>query len=345
MSTRARTVWVGGVSSVVLLVTCSAVPVPYVALGPGSAFNVIGQAQGHQVITFTGEDIPAAAAEQPSGRLDMLTVTIISEIPMLVAVALWATGTHDMAPREEYFPPGKSVEEVNQQNAQMFIDSQSNAEIEALRYLGYPNVVYVGDIPANSPSAGILQPQDQITAVDGKPVTDYNSLRSVMSTTKPGQVVTVTVLRNGESVDEKVTLGSNPSVGTQGVLGVNVAERPVAPFDIHIALSDIGGPSAGLMFTLGIIDRLTPGSLSGGKNIAGTGTMNLDGTVGAIGGVRQKEITARRAGANVFLIPAANCAEGLTSVPRGLELVKVSTLDDAMAAVTSLSKGGTPPGC
>jgi PDZ domain-containing protein len=345
LSVRARTLWVGCVLSFALLILCAAVPVPYVALGPGSTFNVIGDAQGHQVITFTGNDIPAATAEQPDGHLNMLTITIVSQIPMLEAIGLWATGNYAMAPREEYFPPGKSVDEVNQQNVQMFIDSQSTAEIEALRYLGYPNVVYVGDIPDGSPSGGILQPQDRITAVDGQPVTDYASLQKIMSTTKPGQSAAVTVLRSGKSVDEKVTLGANAQVGPQGFLGVNVAERPVAPFQVHISLSDIGGPSAGLMFTLGIIDRLTPGSLSGGRFIAGTGTINLDGSVGAIGGIQQKEITARRAGAAYFLAPADNCAEALTAVPQGLTLVKVSTLDDAMKALQTIRDGGRPPGC
>jgi PDZ domain-containing protein len=345
LTVRARTLWVGCVLSFALLMLCAAVPIPYVALGPGSTFNVIGNAQGHQVITFTGNDIPAAAAEQPDGHLNMLTITIVSQIPMLEAIGLWASGSYAMAPREEYFPPGKSVDEVNQQNAQMFIDSQSTAEIEALRYLGYPNVVYVGDIPSGSPSGGILQPQDRITAVDGHAVTDYASLQKVMSTTTPGQSVVVTVLRNGTSVDEKVTLGANAQVGPQGFLGVNVAERPVAPFQVHISLSDIGGPSAGLMFTLGIIDRLTPGSLSGGSFIAGTGTINLDGTVGAIGGIQQKEITARRAGATYFLAPADNCAEALTAVPQGLTLVKVSTLDDALKALQTIRAGGRPPGC
>ena len=345
LSTRARTLRVGCILSLVLLLLTAAVPIPYVALGPGSTFNVIGEAQGHQVITFTGEDIPAAAAEQPTGNLNMPTITIVSQIPMFEAVGLWATGRYALAPREEYFPPDQSVDQVNQQNAQMFIDSQSNAEIEALRYLGYPNVVYVGDIPEGSPSDGVLQPQDQITAVDGTPVTDYDSLAKVMSTTKPGQTVTVTVLRNGVSVDEKVTLTANAKVGPQGFLGVNVAERPLAPFEIHIALSDIGGPSAGLMFTLGIIDQLTTGDLSGGKFIAGTGTIDLDSTVGAIGGILLKEITARRAGATWFLVPADNCAEALTQVPQGLKLVKVSTLDDAMKALETIRGGGTPPTC
>jgi PDZ domain-containing protein len=346
MSLRARTLWAGGLLTAVLLALGAAIPVPFVALGPGSTFNTIASAQGHQVITFSGDDIPAAAHEQPSGHLNMLTIRIVDKIPMFEAVGMWVSGRYQFAPREEYFPPNKSVQQVNEENRQMFTDSQSAAEIEALRYLGYPNVVYVGDITSDSPSWHILQPKDRITAVDGKPVTDYQSLADIMSGTHPGQQVSVTVGRDGEPVTATITLGANPKVGPQGFLGVGVVERPTAPFSIDISLEDIGGPSAGLMFTLGVIDRLTPGDLSGGRFIAGTGTINVqDGTVGANGGVTLTEVPARAAGAHSRLVPADNCAEALTDVPDGLTLVKVSTLDGAVQAVKTIAAGGTPPGC
>jgi len=337
--------WIGCTIGVVLLVLGVAIPVPYVALGPGSTFNTIASGQGREVITFSGDDIPAAASEQPSGHLNMLTIRIVDQIPMFEAIAMWASGHYKLAPREEYYPPNKTKQQVNQENVQMFVDSQSAAEIEALRYLGYPNVVYVGNIEKGSPSWEVLKPDDQITAVDGRAVTDYDSLAALMKVTRPGQTVSVTVQRDGRAVTKRITLQANAKVGPQGFLGVGVVERPHAPFAIDISLEDIGGPSAGLMFTLGIIDRLTPGDLSGGKFIAGTGTMNLDGSVGAIGGVTFKEVTARDAGADFMLVPAANCAEALTAVPDGLTLAKVSNLDDALAAVKTIASGGTPTGC
>jgi PDZ domain-containing protein len=344
-SRRARTLWIGCSIGVVLLVLGVAIPVPYVALGPGSTFNTIASGQGREVITFAGDDIPAAAAEQPTGHLNMLTIRIVDQIPMFEAIALWASGHYQLAPREEYYPPNKTKQQVNQENIQMFADSQSVAEIEALRHLGYPNVVYVGDIDKASPSWDILKPNDRFTAVDGQAVTDYDSLAAVMAKTRPGQTVAVTVQRDGKAVTRKVTLEANAQVGPQGFLGVGVVERPLAPFSIDISLEDIGGPSAGLMFTLGIIDRLTPGDLSGGKFIAGTGTIDLNGNVGPIGGVTFKEVTARDAGAQYMLVPAANCAEALTAVPDGLTLAKVSTLDDALAAVQTIASGRTPAGC
>lgn len=345
LSLRARTLTVGCVLSACLL-TAGAVPaVPFVALGPGLTYNTIGQALGGEVITFTGAGVPESAGEPRTGNLNMTTIRIIDRIPMFGAVGMWASGRFELAPREEYFPSGKSVEQVNQENARMFTDSQSLAEIEALRYLGYPNIAYVGNIAEGSPSDGLLQPQDQITAVDGEPVTDYDSLKSIMARTHPEQVVTITVQRDGKPVDATVTLEANAAQGPQGFLGVGIAERPKAPFTVHISLSDIGGPSAGLMFTLGIIDRLGPVDLAAGRFIAGTGTIDLDGNVGPIGGIQFKEVTARSAGATAFLVPAANCAEAAARVPDGLTLVKVGTLDEAMAALATLRAGGTPPGC
>jgi len=347
LTLRGRTVVVGGALTGVLLVAAAAIPIPYVAIGPGVTYDTLGSVDGVEVISFAGDDIPAAASQESAGRgnLNMTTISITDNVPLFEALGLWATGRYALAPREDYFPPDKTVEEVKEQDAQAFRDSQSAAEIASLRYLEYPNVTYVGEIPDGSPSSGVLEPQDQIVDLNGAPVTDFPSLQAALTGTAPGQVVSVTVLRNGENVTEKVTLGSNPEIGAQGFLGVGAVERPVAPFTISIALERIGGPSAGLMFTLGIIDRLTDDDLTGGRFIAGTGTIDPEGTVGAIGGVLLKLITAHDAGATVFLVPADNCAEAITQVPEGLQLVKVATLDDAMAALDILKAGGIPPSC
>jgi PDZ domain-containing protein len=342
---RARTLLIGALITAALLLLATTVPIPYVALGPGSTYNTVASGQGREVITFTGSDIPRAAGEEPTGNLNMLTIRVVDRIPLIEAAVMWASGRYEFAPRDEYYPPDKSAQQVADENVQMFRDSQSAAEIEALRHLGYPNIVYVGTIEKGSGAWDVLRPDDQITAIDGHPVSDFASLKKAMAPTRPGQTVAVTVRRGGRSMTKSVHLGANTSVGPQGFLGVGVAERPHAPFTIHISLQDIGGPSAGLMFTLGIIDRLTPGDLTGGAFIAGTGTMQLDGTVGPIGGVTLKEATARAAGARYMLVPAENCAEAKTAVPAGLTLAKVHTLDDALSAVATIADGGTPPGC
>jgi Lon-like protease len=349
LSLRGRTVLVGSTIAAVLLAVGAAVPIPYVAVGPGVTYDTLGTVNGVDVISFSGEDIPPAVEEDvpDAGHLNMTTISVVEKVPLFGALGMWATGRYALAPREEYFPPDLTVEEVREQDAQAFRESQSSAEIAALRYLDYPEVVYVGAIPAGSPSAGILEPQDQIVGIDGTPVTDFASLQVALAQTAPGQTVQVTVLREGasEPVEQKVTLGANPEVGSQGVLGVGAVERPVAPFTISIALQDIGGPSAGLMFALGIVDKLSSGDLTGGTFVAGTGTISPDGVVGPIGGVLLKLVTAREAGATVFLVPADNCAEAVTDVPDGLQLVRVATIADATAALDTLPDGGTPPSC
>ncbi len=347
LTVRGRTVFVGSVLTATLVAAGAAVPIPYVAIGPGVTYDTLGSVEGTEVISFSGDDIPASVNEAPApgGQLNMTTISLTDGVPLFEALGLWTTGRYALAPREDYFPPDKTVEQVQAQDAQAFRDSQSAAEIAALRYLGYPNIVFVGEIPDGSPSSGILQPQDQIVDLDGTPITDFSSLQTALSGSTPGQVVSVTVLRNGEQVTEKVTLGANPKVGDQGYLGIGAVERPHAPFEITISLERIGGPSAGLMFSLGIIDKLTEGDLTGGRFIAGTGTIDPDGTVGPIGGVLLKLITARDAGATVFLVPADNCAEAVTQIPDGLQLVKVASVQDAMTALQTLKDGGTPPSC
>lgn len=350
LTVRGRTVFVGSVLTAVLVVVGVAVPVPYVAIGPGVTFDTLGSVDGNPVVSFSGDGVPAAVNDPvpAGGQLNMTTISVTDGVRLFQALSLWATGEYALAPREDYFPPDKTVEQVRAEDAQAFRDSQSSAEIAALNHLGYPQVVYVGTIPADSPSSGVLQPQDQITALDDTPVTDLASLAAALQGTSPGQVVGVTVLRDGAPQTAKVTLGSAPA-GSQdagrGYLGISAVQRPKAPFTITISLEQIGGPSAGLMFTLGIIDRLGGQDLTGGRFIAGTGTMSNDGKVGPIGGVLLKLITARDAGATVFLVPADNCSEAVTQVPDGLQLVKVSTLDDALSALQTLKDGGTPPGC
>ena len=348
LSTRARALIVGSTLSVALIGVGATVPVPYVALGPGVTYNTLSSVGGTPVISFTGA-VPASVSQSDgTGHLNMTTVSVYDDMPLFGLLGMWMSGNYAVVPRAEVYPPNQTVEQVNQQNTKDFQDSQSAAEIAALRYLKYPNVVYVGTIAETSPSYKVLEPQDQITAIDSTKVTDFASLQTALKNTLPGQTVGVTVLRGTKSVDVKVKLQANTSAGQQGFLGIGAVERPKAPFTVSISLANIGGPSAGLMFTLGILDKLTPGGLTAGRYIAGTGTMEVDdtkGTVGAIGGILLKMIAAKDAGASVFLVPAANCAEALTRVPNGLELAKVATLDDAVKALKTLAAGGTPPSC
>ncbi len=354
LTVRGKALLVGLLLTTVLVTLGATVKIPYVALGPGSTINTLGTYDGTPIFTFSGTGIPAAAdePEPPASHLNMTTVSVTDGMTLFGALGLWATGNFTLVPREEQFPPNQTVEQVQAKNAKDFQESQSASEVAALRYLDYPEVVYVGTIPEGSPSAEVLDPQDRVVALDGAPVTDFDSLRALLQSTVPGQVVTVTVDRAAGDgavtrVDAQVTLAANAESGPQGFLGIGAVQRPVATFTIANALADsgIGGPSAGLMFTLGLIDRLTPGDLAGGRFIAGTGTIDENGAVGPIGGIVLKLIAARDAGATVFLVPEQNCPEALTRVPDGLTLVKVTTLADAMSALDAINGGRPTTGC
>ena len=355
LSARGKALLVGLILTSLLVGLGAAVRIPYVAIGPGSTINTLGTFEGKDIFTFSGNDVPDSTKETfgDGSHLNMTTVSVTDGMTLFGAIGLWATGNFTLVPREEQFPPNKTVEQVQQENAKSFSDSQSLSEIAALRYLKkYPEVTYVGSIPEGSPSAAVLDPQDQIVAINDQPVTTIDSLRAILATTLPEQVAKVTVKRPGTDgttsvVDVKVTLAANPGSASYGFLGITPQQRPAAPFTISnsLATSGIGGPSAGLMFTLGIIDRLTPGDLASGHFIAGTGTIDENGAVGPIGGIVLKLITAKDAGASDFLVPADNCAEALTRVPAGLTLIKVSSLTDAMTALDEISKGQPTAGC
>ena len=156
-----------------------------------------------------------------------------------------------------------------------------------------------------------------------------------------GEPIELTVERDGEqvtvSVMPKQTEVDGETVWLIGIVLLNDYEFPI---DVTIQLNNVGGPSAGMMFALGIIDTLTPGQLNGGQNVAGTGTITADGEVGPIGGIRQKLFGAKDAGAEWFLAPEANCDEVVGHVPDGLQVFAVETLDDALDALEAVRAGG-----
>jgi Lon-like protease len=181
-----------------------------------------------------------------------------------------------------------------------------------------------------------------ITAVDGKPVTGQSSLTRLIYAHPAGSTLTVTITRNGQTSD--VQVGTKES-GGHPVMGVAVEEQYKFPFTVKISVGDIGGPSAGMMFALGIVDKLTHDNLTGGKFIAGTGEITASGQVLPIGGIEQKMVGARNAGATIFLTPASNCADTKGAVPAGLRLVKVGTLNQAVTDLEALKAGGSVPSC
>lgn len=318
------------------------VPVPFVALGPGPTYDTLGTDGDKPVIEIGGR-----RTFETAGHLNMTTVSVTDRMSLFGALGMWASGRYALAPREVYFPPSKSEQEVEQENAQAFDDSQASAEAAALHYLGYPMAVLVGQIIEGGPAQNVLEPGDRLLAANGKPVTDPQSLKAALSGTKPGDRVEIRFSRdNGPEQVANVRLGTYPNGDeAQGFLGVSPTERPDVPFDIKIHLADVGGPSAGLMFSLAIVDKLTPGQLNGGDFVAGTGEIDASGVVGPIGGIQFKMVKAREAGATTFLVPAENCAEAKSAAPEGLHLAKVHTLGEATKALEAIRNDKAPARC
>lgn len=313
--------------------------VPYVALGPGPTYDTLGDVGGTTVVTIDGEE-----TFPTGGHLNMTTVSVSSELTLFTALGKWLSGDHALVPREEIYPPDRTEDEVQQQQAQAFQDSETAAENAALTHLGYPTVVIANRVVDDSPAVGKLEPGDVLKTLNGTDLTTAEQVRESLAGTRPGDTVDVVYTRDGTDGTTQVTLGTRDD-RENGFLGVEPANQPKVDFDITISLADVGGPSAGLMFALAIVDKLTADELNGGQFVAGTGEITSDGQVGPIGGIPFKMAKARSVGATIFLVPQDNCLEAKQRVPDGLRLVKVTTLDDAVSSLESLATGGDAPTC
>jgi Lon-like protease len=326
---RTWTVVSAGLLALALGVLGATLPVPLVALGPGPTYDTLGAVDGMQVVAVDG--LPTYPT---SGHLNMTTVSVTDRLTLFAALGFWGAADHQVVPRDTVFPPDKSDAQVQQQNSDDFAASEASAEVAALMDLKLPTRAVVADLTPDSPATGRLQKGDELVVVAGTPVATPQAVADALSGTKPGQSVQITYRRDGKEGTATVVLGSSPD-RPQGLLGVRPGIEPQGG-DITISLGDIGGPSAGLMFTLAVIDKLTPGELTGGRFVAGTGTIDNTGAVGAIGGIPFKMMAARAAGATTFLVPAKNCTEAAANAPDGLQLVRVATLDDALTALDAL---------
>jgi Lon-like protease len=336
-SRRTATLSLLGLAVVVLTAIAALLPVPYVVLGPGPTENTLGTVDGTSLITIKGR-----ATYPASGNLNLVTVLVTggpaSHLDLFTALRGWIDPEVAVVPVQTVFAPDTTAEQVRQRNAEEMQLSQQDATVAALRHLKIPvtEKVAVQAVVAGAPAQGRLKAGDVVVSVDGRPATDADAVRATISAHKPGDAVTIVVERDGRTVTEKITTVEQDG---RTVVGFIPGALYTFPFTVEIDPGNVGGPSAGLMFSLGVIDKLTPGDLTGGAFVAGTGTIDVDGKVGAIGSIPQKMIGARDAGARFFFTPAKNCAEAVGAVPDGLRLVKVSTLDGALAALDVIKSG------
>ncbi|TDN92516.1 PDZ domain-containing protein [Microbacterium sp. BK668] len=337
-------VWALAVAMVVLLVL-TLLPTAYVIQRPGPVYNTLGTAT-----SADGEDVPLISVEgaetyPTSGALDLLTVQVVGNrerTPNWVELATaWFDPTKAVLPLDAVFPANQTSEERNAESSAMMIDSQKEATAAALSELGYDVVprLTVHSFTEDSAAAEVLQEGDVILAADGTDVASGEQLRDIVNA-GDGAPVTLTIDRDGGAMNVSVTPREAEIDGeTLWLLGITLLNDYEFPIDVAIQLNNVGGPSAGMMFALGIIDTLTPGELNGGQKVAGTGTITADGTVGPIGGIRQKLWGADGAGADYFLAPEANCDEVVGHIPSGLRVFAVETLDDALDALSAVREG------
>ena len=343
MSRRVRTLLVGGVLFVVLFVLALTMPVPYVILSPGPTYNTLGtDDSGNTIIVING-----TATKSTSGHLNLTTVNVSTQ-PLTAFAALDGWLLHDevVVPKTSIYPPGKSQKQVNEQNIEDFAQSQDSATAAAFCELGYPKGFGVITVDPKGPAHGVLQPGDQLRTLNGKSISSIEKVTAVLGAQQPGTAATVSVQRSGKPAVLTVTLTAAPKGAKGARLGITVSNGCLAPFEVDLGLGNqIGGPSAGLMFALGIMDKVGTVDLTKGMFIAGTGTIDPDGTVGPIGGIALKMIAARHKGASVFLAPAGNCGDVRGATPKGLEVVKVDTLHSAVQDLLALQAGKSVPHC
>ena len=329
-----------------LLVAGVVLPAPYVIEAAGPTFNTVGAHQDKQLVKIQG------APTYPSdGQLDLTTVYVTGgpsgRINSINALLGWLDPSDAVIPEDTLYPPETTGQEVDDSNAAAMASSQDESVAAALDHLGtqYTTTLSVHAVVEGGPAQGKLRAGDELVSVDGSPVTSLGQLRSHLDEAG-SEGADVTVRRDGATATEHVELTRGED-GTSWQLGVYLVPSYDFPVDVEFQLEQVGGPSAGMMFALGIIEELTPGSMAGDEHIAGTGTITADGAVGPIGGIRQKLEGAADSGASYFLAPTENCSEVTGHVPEGLTVVEVATLGEAVNAVEQAAAGNVSglPSC
>lgn len=337
------------VGSLVLAVGLAAVPSAYVIEQPGPWFDTLGTVSVPDPEDDTKKNkIPLITIDgiqsfPTTGELDLLTVSVLGnpeQTPSWLEVAAaWFDPSKAVVPLEAIFPKEESTQEREASNTAQMVDSQQDAIAAALTNLGYDVIVGVEVLgfTEESPAQTVLSLGDVITAFNGTPVESVPQLRELLATNGAATPGTVSFMRGGIAEEAQVT-----PIDVEGniVLGIGAKAKYDFPFEVTIRLDAVGGPSAGMMFALGIIDKLTPEDITDGNHFAGTGTIDAQGNVGPIGGIQQKLYGAKKAGATYFLAPADNCDEVIGHVPDGLQVYSVKTLNDALSVLSFVEMHG-----
>ena len=340
-----------------LVVAGATVRVNKVIEAPGPTWNVLAAVPGddsdQSVITVTG-----AQTYPAEGALRMTTVSVSGcpgyPVTLFDVVGAWLSPNKTILERDQVCPPSLSQQDVEETNQAQMTSSQNTAVVAALMETGMATrMVLTVEGTGPEQTEGMLQKGDILTSItpaggQATPTTTYTALRELLTTVPVGTTVELGIERDGEPMTVSLTTITPPDANSDGspdsegsLLGVYLSAEADSDIEATFGLSKVGGPSAGSMFALGIVDELTPGDLTGGKDIAGTGTIALDGSIGPIGGIEQKMAGAKTDGSGYFLAPASNCADVVGNVPDGLEVYAVSTLHEAVTTVEAIAAEDT----
>jgi Lon-like protease len=310
------------VAVVALSLVAIFLPLPYYSLSPGPAREVEPLIHIRGVQTFPTQ-----------GRLVMTTVEF-RQLTLLGSAIAWLDPNQQVVSKDVLFEPGESQQAEQQRSISEMDSSKISASAVALHAAaGYPKErgtgALIDSVVGGCAAEGRLFAGDLIGSIDGRKVADAAAAGRLIHAAPAGEKVRFDVTPLGETKDQRVNLVRRPCGGSsRPLVGITMVDD--FPFDIRIESGEIGGPSAGLMFALGVYDLLTPGDLTGGRTIAGTGTIDSQGAVGPIGGIQDKVVAAERAGATVLLVPAANYDKAREAASGDLHLVSVGSFDDAL---------------
>jgi PDZ domain-containing protein len=311
------------IAAAALVAAASWVTIPYYAEGPGPAREVTPLI-----------DLGGRQRYEPSGRLALTTVTFERLTPV-TALGAWLDPDRTVIDEDLLYPPGVDPGQEERRSLSQMDQSKINAAVVVLRALtDYPEEhgegVLIQGTQEGCPADGRLFPGDRIVAIDGEPIDSYQEAGQVIRSIEPGTEMVFELDVDGAFEDARFAR-ERCIEGERPIVGVNMVDA--FPFPISISSGEIGGPSAGLMFAVGLYELMTPEDLTRGRFIAGTGTLGLDGAVGPIGGIRDKLVAAREAGAEVFLVPAGNAAEIGELDTGDMELITVASFEEAVEAL------------
>ncbi|WP_176702689.1 YlbL family protein [Actinomyces vulturis] len=347
---KRRIISIGVVLTVVALFIVGLIPVDKVIESPGPTFNVLGSTDegGKEVPVI---QVDGAPTYPTTGELRMTTVGVRGCPGYPVRVIDWViaslSSSQKVIDRDLVCPKTMTREEVDSISTAQMTSSQDAAVVAALLYTGVATSMKLTVAGLAPEQDAALQKGDVLASIKtpgeetATPIETYAQLRELLTTIPPHTTVTLTVMRDGQPIDVSLTTVEPPEGVDGSLLGVYLTPSANSDVSAHFGLEDVGGPSAGMMFTLGLIDQLTQEDLTGGQKIAGTGTIDASGNIGPIGGIQQKMIGAKGSGVNYFLAPTSNCDEVVGHVPDGMQAFAVATLDDAVTTVKGIAAQST----